>query len=383
MATGDRSASETLSAELEAKLLRQLGHEWRSINYAHLKSALRMPTLTLVDGTATGEAVYWCPQRRSLELERGAAIGGDWAELLEAIKRETIQQFVDERLGIDEQRHGPAFRRVCRRLGVRTPGERAGRRAPGAGQAAAAGSERVLARIHKLLALARSPNQHEAETAALTARRLMLKFNIAADETRRAGQAPPRDYGYRHLRPHRARVEEHDHRLARLLGAYFFVESAWLPVYLPRVGRRASVLEICGLPPNLELAEHVHDFVLSTAQRLWLEYRAATPEASAHDRLAYLAGVVAGLDAKLEAQASAFEEQGLVWLPSPDLGAYFRRRNPRLRYGQGVGGAASEAHARGRQAGQRIVLSTPVSSSSSAPTPGPPRALPPGSAKSR
>ncbi|PRP95869.1 hypothetical protein ENSA5_37390 [Enhygromyxa salina] len=378
MTTNPKREAARLSVELEAQLVQRLVQEWRGINYSYFKGALRIPVIQLCDA---GEPLgRWCSELRSLEISRTLALDYDWGEVLEALKREVVCQFIDERLSVaDERRHGPTFRRICARLGIRT-------RAPGRPRPARAGEERdptsrVVSRIHKLLALAHSPNRHEAETAAATARRLMIKFNMSelSDIHGEARPDPGRArYGYRHLGNPSAPVREHDRRLAKILNDFFFVESAWLPVYLPRVGRRGSVLEICGLEANLLMAEHVHAFANRTASRLWSEYARATDRRSNRDRQAYLAGVMKGFETKLAAQDQQLQAQGLVWVPAPELGVYFRRRNPTLRHVQPGDAGGCEAYEHGSRAGREIVLTPPVASGSGSGPGAGPKALGPG-----
>ena len=138
---------------------------------------------------------------------------------------------------------------------------------------------RVIERIARLLALAESPNVHEAEAAMAAAQRLMLKYNV---ELQHAGAA--RRYGFRHLGEPSGRVGESDRVLASILAKHFFVEVIWVPVYRPLDGKRGSVLEICGAPENLEMAEYVHAFLRHTASELWDEHnerRASGATASA------------------------------------------------------------------------------------------------------
>jgi len=79
------------------------------------------------------------------------------------LKHEMAHQFVHEVLGEQEAPHGPAFRATCARLGI-------DQRAGGLPQPAqSADQRRLLERVHKLLALAQSDNQHEAEAAAAAA----------------------------------------------------------------------------------------------------------------------------------------------------------------------------------------------------------------------
>ncbi|KIG17056.1 hypothetical protein DB30_03653 [Enhygromyxa salina] len=362
-----------LSVELEAKLLARLVQEWRGINYAYFKSALRIPVIRLSDGP---ELAHWSLGLRSLEISRVLVLEYDWGEVLETLKREVVVQFIDERLSVDERRHGPTYRRICARLGIGT--RPTGKPRPDQGIDPRDPSSRAVSRIHKLLALAQSPNRHEAEAAAATARRLMFKFNMPAPSERPGSQPEQADrprYGFRRLGRPVGPLWEHDRRLAKILNEYFFVESAWLPVYLPREGKRGSVLEVCGLEANLLIAEHVHAFARQTAQRLWAEYARSTAGAGPGDRLAFLAGVMKGFETKLAAQNQQLQVEGLVWVPAPDLGVYFRRRNPTLQYVQPGDARHNHAFEQGSKAGLAIVLSQPVGSGSGSGSGARPKAL--------
>ncbi|NVB43020.1 DUF2786 domain-containing protein [Pseudenhygromyxa sp. WMMC2535] len=356
-----REQAERLSVALEAKLLERLVLEWVSINYTYFNDALRQPVLRLSDTRA--RLGQWIGGERCLEISRSLVLERPWPEVLEVLKHEVAHQFVDECLHVDESAHGPTFQQVCARLGIDG-------RASGAPQAPADAVEddattRVVARIRKLLALAQSPNLNEAEVAATQARRLMLKFNVAAERAAQAGQAEgagDRRYGYRHLGEPSGRILEHDRRLARILIEYFFVEAIWLPVYRPREGKRGSVLEICGLEANLLMAEHVHTFLRRTALELWKDYGRESGRTSNRDRQAFLAGVMRGFEAKLAEQDRGFQEQGLVWVPGAELGAYFQRRFPKTVTVRRGGARRNDAYDEGRRAGREIVLSQPVES---------------------
>jgi hypothetical protein len=350
------STSETvaqLSAELERRLLARLVAEWEAVNYTYFNRALRRPIMQLSDSrTRLGQ---WHGQLRTLEISRPLVLERPWTEVLEVLKHEVAHQYIDECMSVDETAHGPTFRTLCERLGIDG-------RASGAPVAAADGDEdpasRVVARIHKLLALAQSSNRNEAEIAATTARRLMLKFNIEIDRAH-----PTHDgahYGYRHLGRPSGRILDHDRRLALILTKYFFVEGIWIPVYRPLEGKRGSVFEICGLEPNLLMAEHVHAFLTTTSERLWREYRKLGKRRSNRDRQAYLSGVMRGFDDKLAAQSAQFQEQGLVWSPTAALEDYFRRRYPKIQTIHRGTGRRNEAFADGSRAGEQIVLSQPI-----------------------
>jgi hypothetical protein len=254
-------------------------------------------------------------------------------------------QYVHEILGdTSEAPHGPAFRELCQKLGIDGS-------AAGLPHARPPVEERVVERVARLLALAESPNVHEAEAAASAAQRLMLKYNIDL-----CAEAGARGYAYCHVGRATGRVTESERVLAMLLGRHFFVEVIWVPVYRPLEGKRGSILEMCGTPANLAMAEYVHTYLTRTADQLWEEHRGARGLSSNRDRRTYLAGVMSGFAEKLARQATSHREQGLVWVKDADLDTYFRRRHPHVRHVRYSGHARNDAYAHGRDAGRRIVL---------------------------
>ena len=334
------------------------------MNLTFFKGALRRPQLRLSDASA--RLGQWDGGLRSIELSRALILQRPWGEVVEVLKHEVAHQFVDECLAVDEPPHGPTFRGICERLGIHGSPQLATDEAGGE----PAAEDRIVTKIRKLLALADSPNQHEAENAASLAQKLMLRFNVEVD----ALPARP-DFGFRQVGVASGRIFEHQRRVAVILGEHFFVEAIWVPAYRPREGKRGSVLEICGSRPNLAMAAYVHDFLHATAERLWKAYRRERGIASNRDRRTFLAGVMEGFEGKLDAQRTEFRREGLVWVPHAELGRYFRRRHPYVRSVRGAGVRRSDAYAEGQRAGGEIVLSRPVEDGPSGRAP---RALGPG-----
>jgi hypothetical protein len=345
---GDRE----LTTALEAALVRELSATWRQLNEAHFRTALRPPTLELVlTRTTLGR---WVAATRTIEISRPMVVEQAWNAVVEVLKHEMAHQYVHEVLGETSQPpHGKAFREVCTRLGI--DGRASGMPEPSAAMEAAASEQRIVERISRLLALAESPNRHEAEAAMAAAQRLMLKHNL---DTVAAHSS--RDYGFAHLGKPTGRVGEHERLVAMIQGKHIFVEAIWIPVYRPLEGKRGSVLEICGTRANLAIAEYVHGFLHQTAERLWRDHRSMSGIGSDRERRTYLAGVMAGFADRLARQDAKSRNEGLVWVKDGDLVGYFRRRHPYVRHVRHAGQRRTDAWARGREAGRRIVLHRPV-----------------------
>lgn len=343
-----------LTLELERALLRELAATYDDINASHFRRALKAPTLELSD--AEERLGRYDGEHRVIEISRKLVLEKPWGVVVEVLKHEMAHQFVREVLGCtDEAPHGPTFRKTCERLGIDS--------APSGMPEASPHSDeetRILDRVIKLLALAESPNVHEAQAAASAAQRLMLKHNLDVAEAR-----AKRGFSYRHLGKPTGRIIEAERWIANILRAHFFVETIWVPVYRPLEGKPGRVLEICGTPANLELASYVYEFLFQAAERLWASHKKANGIRGDRDRRTYLAGVMLGFHEKLRREKKKNEEAGLVWIGDPELGRYYRKRHPSIRHTRHEGSARNEAHAQGREAGRNLVLHRGISAAAS------------------
>ncbi len=347
----------TLTARLEAALVRELRAAWWQLNDTFFRAGLRPPTLELVPHRTT--LGRWTPSTRTIEISRPLVLERPWGAVIEVLKHEMAHQYVHEVLGETGQTaHGSAFQQACARMGIDA-------RASGMPDAAPASpaEEKIVERITRLLALAESPNRHEAEAAMAAAQRLMLRHNLDASAGSGAGA---RHYDFLHLGRPSGRVAEHERHVAMILGKHFFVEAIWVPVYRALEGKRGSVLEIAGSRANLSIAEYVHGFLLETAERLWRDHKAARGLRENRDRRTFLSGVMVGFADTLSRQEQRSREEGLVWVRDGDLSLYFRRRHPHVRHVRHTGPRRTGAWAEGREAGRKIVLHKPVSAAATA-----------------
>lgn len=351
-----------MQADLEQRIVRRLLVEWEDCNWTYFNRLLRPVQLRLSQThRRLGE---WNSAERSIAIASHVALERPWFEVLEILKHEMVHQYVDEILGGEDRPHGPLFAQACRARGIDPAATHVGG-APGEPSE----DDKIIARVRKLLALAESSNQHEAELAASTAQRLILKFNVdvhgrLSDDER---------FTFTWVGQPTGRVQAHQRRLAALLIEHFFVQGIWTKCYDQRTDKAGSVFEICGRPENVQMAAFVHEFVARTAERLWDEHKRSRGIRSNRDRRSFVTGAVAGFHAKLDAQRTVHRREGLVWVGDAAVDAFFRRRYPKVRTVRRSESSAG-AFADGHSAGRNIVLSRPVAERGGQ---GPPRALPP------
>lgn len=350
---------EKLSVELTALALRAIRGEHQHFNLCLFGGQLKCPRFTAGDGrTRLGQ---WDGESATLEISRILLLTHSWGDLVEVLKHEMAHQFVDEVLGIHDQRsHGPAFRHVCTQRGIDA-------RANGLPeQSIEVTSEEgvALSKISGLLSLAGSANENEAQAAMNAAQRLMLRYNLQASRVNGSSSAKAR-LCFRQLGTPSGRVFEPARILALILDEHFFVEGIWVPVWRPAIGKKGHVLEICGKLTNVEIAEYAFDFLNQTAERLWCEHKQRAQIRSNRDRRVFLAGVMSGFHEKLNRQKQKHAGHGLVWLGDPTVSAYFKQRHPRARMTRTSSSQNAPAHAAGKAAGNKIVLHRAVTSQDS------------------
>ncbi len=332
-----------LSAALEAALIRELRRYFAMENEQRFGNRLIQPVLVLSDSAR--RLGQWVRATRTIELSRALVLERPWLEVTSVLEHEMAHQFVDEVLGVTgETAHGETFRRVCEERGI--DARAAGAPTPSDGP----DGDRVLDRIRKLLALAGSDNQHEAEAAMKRAHELMLRHNV---------EHVPAGYEVRHLGDPHKRTNRVESDVVSLLSECFFVKVIRVPVYLAREGKRGAVYEIAGTHANVEMAAHVYAFMLATCDRLWRENRGDTRVRSGRDRMAYQSGVVRGFRDKLVEGRRELRGTGLVWVGDSQLDRFYRARHPRIST-RSRRVRVNAAHSAGREAGRTVVLHKPV-----------------------
>jgi hypothetical protein len=342
-----KSQEQSLHAALEIALLHELQQAHQQLNAVLFNNSLRPVVLALTDTSSI--LGRWHSETRTIEINRAFAIHQPWVHVIEVLKHEMAHQFVDQILGQKNDGHGELFRSVCQRFCIDPRASGLPNAHPPSEQ-----EERVLSRVARLLALADSPNTHEAHAAMSAAQRLMLRYNI--DQARLAsGQSR---YEFRQVGHITGRIQESERILAALLIEHFFVNALWVQAYVPMTGKSGSVLELCGTPANLEMAEYVYAFLSHTAQQLWNAHQKST-KCSGRDRQTYLAGVMLGFRERLARESTAQQCEGLVWAGDPGLDAYLRARHPHTRRLVRYGNRRTQAREHGKRAGREIVLRRP------------------------
>lgn len=345
--------------DLHDAWLAELRHWWTRYNDEFLDESLRPPQFVLLDSESTLGS--WNAETRCLGIAIQHVQRAPWTAVLETLRHEMAHQCVDE-LGPGHDRpHGQHFAQACARLRVtpaatapRTPtDETTAEETPGA---ATPLRVRVLRRIEKLLSLADSPNEHEAQAAFAKAHRLMIEHQV---EVRAAGSA---EFASRDLGPVKGRHQAWEFVLANILDEFFLVETVWARSFDASRTQRGTVLRVYGdRDTNLDFAEYVYTFLARVLEELWTTYKRARNLRRNAERRPYYIGVLRGFRDKLRAQAEQMEQrEGLVLAKDAELRAFFEYHNPYVRTERRGGVSESTALRDGEAAGRSLTIHKPV-----------------------
>lgn len=346
--------SEINSEKLKTAWLRQLREEWKSANYNHFKNTMRLPNLRLSQGVKVLGQWKGEPYR-ALSISSHLIRHQPWEDVQEVLYHEMAHQYVAEVMGIrDEAPHGPTFKIICLENGIdpsatgtlQSWGENRYKR-----RSVNSKNNKLFATINKLMALAQSPNEHEARSAMTKAHQLLLKHNLSLLDLKTQQCYIHKQVGAV------GRRNPIKSMISSILGQFFFVETLWVFGYAPHEDRTGRVLEIYGTPENVEMAEYVYHTLENVSERSWAEHKREQKISGNRHRRTFIVGLLEGFYQKLDGRVIENQSQNLVWKGDPQLTAFYRRRNPRvIRAASRYSKSSKDAHRSGIAQGNKLVI---------------------------
>ena len=345
--------------KLERCMLHGLSCEWEKalwvLSSSHRKT-MRPPLFSLSD--MQDKWGSWSGKKREISLSRDLIYNHSWNAVCEVLLHEMAHQFTEEVFGVlHEPPHGPQFHKACYLLranpkasgNYRTLDERMS-------QELSSPEDKIMLRVKKLMALAESPNQHEAEAAMAKAHELIAKYNLdlwTQDDNRNftslfigrpALRHPPEDYG-----------------LAHLLQDFYFVQGIWISSYVPEKGKMGRVLEVSGTIQNIQMASYVHDFVRRFIHSQWTEYNKERG-LNRYRQTDFAVGIIEGFRSQLESQKEAKEKSqdplALMKMEDPLLIEYVAYKYPHtVKVKRGAASQDQSVMKDGKRVGKRLIIS--------------------------
>jgi hypothetical protein len=314
---------------LGRSILHGLACEWQNalwiLGSSHRKS-LRRPIFSISD--MKGRWGCWSYEKNEISLSRSLVFNHSWDAVREILLHEMAHQLAEQVLdGRDEPAHGPKFKRACHLL--RANPKASGNYAPLDKRISDDTPEdKILIRVKKLMALAQSQNQYEAEAAMTKAHELIAKYNvdiISRQDNRNFLSVFVGSPALRHFRE--------DYSLAALLQDFYFVYGIWVPSYVLEKGRMGRVLEISGTEQNVRIASYIHDFIRHFIFSQWVQYN--RKRCLNRFRMTdFAVGVIQGFRSKLNQETSAIKKSGgnqsLMKIQDAKLEEHIHYKYPRI-----------------------------------------------------
>lgn len=367
--TADRLDADRLSplrSSMERQILRGILAEWENALWLlpePLRRSIKKPIFSIRD--MAGSLGSWNPGKRELALSRELVTCHRWDDIKEVLLHEMAHQVAHEGMrATSEPDHGSSFRQACGLL-------RANPAASGTYRPLHARLERgeelddrdrIVVRIHKLMALAQSSNPNEAHAAMTKACQLISRHNV--DLIARGAR---QEYHSIFLGRPRLRHFREEYHLAHLLQDFYFVQGMWIQAWVLEKGKMGRVLEISGTRKNIRIAEYIHDAVCRYIDGAWKDYRRGKA-LNRYRRTDFAVGIIEGFKTTLRhATATATRGEGTC-LPARvtdhALTGYLARRYPNVRSFSRKGpGHDARVLADGTEKGKKLVIAKGITRS--------------------
>ena len=327
-----------IQEELERRILHGLACEWDVALWVlkqDCAAQMRKPLFRIVD--MEDRWGFWSGERNEICLSRNLVLRHSWDAVREVLIHEIAHQVAEQVLDCNgDPPHGSKFRKACHM--VRANPKASERYEPLDGRVlhdSSANGDRIMVRVKKLMALAQSPNQHEAEAAMAKAHKFIAKYNIDL-----LSHNQSRDFINIFIGKSRLRHFREDYHLANLLQDFYFVHGIWVSSYVLEKGKMGNVLEISGTMQNVKIASYVHDYVLHFIDSEWNRYN-RTRGLNRYRKTDFAVGIIEGFRSKLEKQTQSRVESkrvhGIIRIQDPLLQEHVKYRYPYIRT---IGGRA-------------------------------------------
>lgn len=347
-----------LQEVLEYRILHGLSCEWEAalgVLPGFYEGRMRKPQFALRDMKKRWGR--WSSEKREISLSLNLVMKHSWDAVVDVLRHEMAHQLADEVLNnAGEPPHGPCFREACRLL--RADPRASGDFAP-LDERIRAGvknsQDRIMVRVRKLMSLAQSRNQHEADLAMAKAHELVARYNIDLIRLNRERNFVSVFLGKPALRHFRE-----SYKLAHLVQDFYQVYGIWVSAYVLPKGKMGRVLEISGTEKNVAIAGYVYDFVNHYIDTKWRAYN-RDGRLSRYRKTDFAVGVIEGFYSKLESQKKKLKQENemdLIEIEDPELSTYRRYRYPRVsRFRRSMPGHDKRVLEDGEKLGRRLVIS--------------------------
>jgi predicted SprT family Zn-dependent metalloprotease len=343
----------------ESVILRTVVHHFNTYNNRYFKGQLEQPSFIIKNlETKWGT---WDYTNREITLNRRLFTKfSNWYEFKKTLKHEMAHQYVDCVLGAkgEVDPHGKLFQQIAQE-------EEFEEILKDEASVSTQGKDSIVAKIEKLLSLAQSDNQSEAENAMKFANHLMRKWNVSL-----VVEDKERNFTEKVITEPTKRRNASMFALSRLMKKHFFVNIIWVWEHNPMTGKSGWCLEIVGTETNVDIASYSAEFILRVAEQ---EFKKAKKNGQYVQKVSFINGVINGFMSKLEDQkaedALKATKDGctdLISVSDPKLNEYYHKKHPNIRQtNYGISGGRGAGYGSGTNVGRNLTIARGVGSNGS------------------
>lgn len=262
-----------------------------------------------------------------------------WSKVVEILKHEMAHQYVYE-FKLDQTPHGTGFHQACHILDVANWARRAkitiqDIQLPTVLTEDNSIEARSLRKARKLLSLAQSSNENEANEAMKKAHALYEKYHLESLQ-----QEKKPSYDAILIKHGKGRIERYQTLIANLLVRHFFVRVIHSFLYDAQYKKEFKVLELLGQRQHLEWAEYVYWFIYNNLPNLWKAHKKTSKACGIKARNCYFEGVIDGFNEQLSlaqkqraktAEPNPATTAALMTVENNRLDQFLGHRYPRLK----------------------------------------------------
>jgi hypothetical protein len=215
-------------------------------------------------------------------------------------------------------------------------------------------TEKILARLKKLLALASSDNIHERELATLKANQLLLEHNLDLSKSRHDSNEEI---------VYVKRVVEATRKNAKHVAIYEILKTFFVsPVF--NHGRGIFYLEVIGDITSVELADYVAHFLDTELDVLWKKTQKENPRLKGKSsKNSFFSGVAKGYIEKIEKQKSTLANGSELVALEKNIQQNLRIVYPRIGHSSLSSGMHNaDAHNAGKLKGSNLSIKPALNS---------------------
>lgn len=279
------------------------------------------------------------------------------AQLHALIRHELAHYITFCTKGTEPHPHGSNFRAFCQQMGWGAEVYQAATYLEAGQQLPEEESSSVLRKVQKLLALANSRNQHEAEQAMIKSQQLLLNHNI---ESKYIGTESGEKVFLKRIMKQK-KEDAKMRAIARILETFF------VNVVYSR-GGDYTYLEILGNSVNIEIAEHVAKVLQVELDKLWQQAQRQSMLKGTVAKNSFFLGLARGYCAKIGAlqKAYASDVTHALMVIEKQLVDARTMAYPRLSKGKSRGSYCQASSLVGEQMGRQLTINPALNKSKNA-----------------